>query len=189
MPNSANIVFGKPDKVTGGVSVAPYGTPIPVDAFTALDAAFKTPGYIGESGLTESSSFETEPIGAWGGDDVAMTPPKERSTFTFDVIEAFSGSALKAVYGDSAVTTVLADEDSGDLHTIELGDRAIEYKVWVFDVLHGGKRIRIVVPKGAVTAVGDVTYTDSGVVTFPVTVTAMKDDVTGKTVIKYHQSA
>ena len=51
--NVANVVAGKP-LAAGGVWIAPLGTALPTDETTALNAAFKSAGYIGEDGLTET---------------------------------------------------------------------------------------------------------------------------------------
>ena len=47
MQNTQNVTYGKP-KVGGAVHVAPLETTLPTDATTALDAAFKSLGYISE---------------------------------------------------------------------------------------------------------------------------------------------
>ena len=67
MPNQVkNVVAGKPLS-TGGVLTGPLGTTLPVDESTALDAALKSAGYIGEGGLTGTIGRDTHEGGALGG--------------------------------------------------------------------------------------------------------------------------
>lgn len=59
MSDAKNVSAGKP-KVGGAIFRAPYGTTVPKDAETELDPAFKSLGYCGEDGLTNSNSPESD---------------------------------------------------------------------------------------------------------------------------------
>lgn len=61
--NKNNVTTGKP-KVGGAVFRAPCSTPLPTDATTELNAAFKCLGYISEDGLTNDGSRTTQSIKA-----------------------------------------------------------------------------------------------------------------------------
>lgn len=67
--------------VTGAVYVAPVGTAAPVDADTALNAAFKSLGYLSEDGVSIPRTVETSDIKAWQNSDVV------RSSVTSDKFE------------------------------------------------------------------------------------------------------
>ena len=67
----ANVVAGKP-LATGGIYLAPIGTTGPTDVSTALGAAYKSAGYIGDDGVTEANERDTSKIKAWGGDVVMI---------------------------------------------------------------------------------------------------------------------
>ena len=49
-------------------------------------------------------------------------------------------------------------------------------RVWNFDVRDGDKRVRVSVPNGQITELGDVTYGDEDVIAYEVTVDALWDD-------------
>lgn len=176
-----NVTTGKP-KVGGAIFRAPLGTKLPTTATEALDASFKQLGYAGEAGLVNSNSPESSDIKAWGGDVVLTTENGKKDTFKFNLIEALNVEVLKAVYGDNNV--------SGDLEngiTVKANSEEHEPCVWVFDmILKGGVLKRIAIPNAAVTAVGDVSYTDSSGIGYDTTISA-KPDSAGQTHYEYLQ--
>lgn len=181
---AANIVAGAP-LATGGVSIGPLGTAIPTDATTALVAAYKSAGYIGEDGLTESADRSTEKVKAWGGDVVKVLQTDFSTTYKFTFLETLNSDVLKAVYGDQNVTVTPADATKGTLHTVKVNADVLPHKVFVFDVKDGVARIRIVVPDGQITEVGEITYSDGEVIGYEVTVEAYRDSTLGANAIKY----
>lgn len=181
---AANIVAGAP-LATGGVSIAPLGTAIPTDATTALVAAFKSAGYIGEDGLTESADRSTEKVKAWGGDVVKVLQTDFSTTYKFTFLETLNSDVLKTVYGDQNVTMTPATSTKGTLHTVKVNADVLPHKVFVFDVKDGSARIRIAVPDGQITEVGEITYSDGEVIGYEVTVEAYRDSTLGANAIKY----
>ena len=69
MTNVNNVTSAKP-KVGGAIFSAPLGTPLPTDATTDLNAAFKPLGYVSEDGLVNENTASSENLKAWGGDIV-----------------------------------------------------------------------------------------------------------------------
>lgn len=173
-PNVANVVAGKPN-VAGGVMNGPLGSTLPTDAVTSVDAAIKALGYISEDGLTEATERSTEKIKAWGGDIAKVVQTEFSATFSFTFIETLNADVLKVVNGDGNVTTTAATPTTGTLHAVKVTGEQLDHDVWVFEVRDGTARIRIVVPNGQITTVGEVTYSDGGVVSYPVTVETFKD--------------
>lgn len=184
MSNTANVLAGKP-LATGGVLVAPLGTALPSDATTALDAAFKSAGYVGEDGLTEATERSTEKIKAWGGDTVKIVQTDFAVTYTFTFLETLNADVLKTIYGDANVTTTAATPGAGTLHAVKVVGDPLPAKTFVFDMKDGDARIRIVVPNAQVTELGEITYSDESVVGYQVTVEGLRDAGIDANAVKY----
>lgn len=187
MPNvSGNVVAGTPN-ASGGVLIGPLGTAAPTDATTALNAAFKSAGYIGEDGLTESADRSTDKIKAWGGDTVKVVQTDFSLTYSFTFLESLNADVLKAVYGSGTgiVTTTAATTTAGTLYAVKISGEILPHNAFVFEVKDGSSRIRIHVPDGQITEVGEITYAGSDVVAYTVTVEAFKDATLNANAMKY----
>lgn len=181
MANVENVTAGKP-AVGGAIYRAPLGTTLPTTATAKLNEAFKAIGYISDSGLVNSNSPASTAIKAWGGDTVLTTQTDKPDTFKFMLLEAMNVDVLKAVYGDDNVS---GDLDSGIV--IKANSEEQGASVWVVDmILRGGVLKRVVVPCATITAVGDVTYSDSAAVGYDTTISA-QPDTAGNTHYEYIQ--
>ena len=171
MANSANVTAAKP-KIGGAVHVAPVGTTLPTDATSALSAAFKSLGYISEDGLTNANSPESEDIQAWGGDIVLNVQTAKPDTFSFKLIEGLNVDVLKFVYGEENVT---GDLDTGII--VKANAKEPEERTLVIDmILKGGVLKRVVIPRGKISELGEIVYSDSESVGYEVTVSAFPDE-------------
>lgn len=172
MANTAgNVSAGKP-KIGGAVFRAASGTTAPTDATTALAAAFKDLGYCSEDGLVNSNSPETTDIKAWGGDTVLTLQEEKPDTFQLTLIEVLNEDVLKAVYGSTNVTGTLSTG-----LTVTANAKEPEEGVWAIDmVLNSNSVKRIVIPKGKISELGDITYADSDAIGYEITITAIPDE-------------
>lgn len=176
--DALKVSSGKP-KTTGSVFRAPLGTALPTDATTALTAAFAQLGYCSDAGLVNSNSPNSNAVKAWGGDTVLSYQEDKPDTFKFKLIEALNVEALKAVYGDINVSGTLATGITVKANSTEQSECC-----WVFDIVMKNAAKRIVVPRGKVTAVGEISYVDNGTVGYETTVTAVPDE-SGNTHYEY----
>ena len=169
--NAGNVSAGKP-AIGGAVFRAVSGTTAPSDATTTLVAAFKALGYCSEAGLVNSNSPSVTNIKAWGGDRVLTIQKEKEDTFKLTLIEVLNDEVLKAVYGSSNVTGAL-----GTGLTVKANAKEPEEGVWAIDMVMNSNTVkRIVIPRGKISEVGDITYSDNDAVGYEITITAIPDD-------------
>lgn len=164
--NSRNVSFGKP-KANGALFVAPYGTPVPTDASTALNAAFENLGYISDEGLTNGTETDVEDVFAWGGQNVLSEQTTYMESFTYNLIETNVATA-KHYYGPGNVTV------NGNNITIRANDKPLPEIVFVAEIVMTGGRVKRIVVERAKIAdrSGDISYVDGEPVAYPITLRA-----------------
>ena len=182
--NVSNVVAGKP-LVIGGVWASDRPATLPTDAVAALDGDFLALGYVSEDGLTEATDRSTDKVRAWGGDTVKVLQTEFATTYSFTLIEATNGAVLETVYGADNVTTTPASANIGTRHVVLVNADQLPHKAFVFEIQDGDARLRIVVPDGQVTEVGEVTYSDGDVIGYEVTVEAFRDSTLNANAVKY----
>src|SRR5699024_12634895 len=115
----------------------------------------------------------------WGGRIVKNLQTDSSASFSFSVIEASNADVLKAICGEDNVTV------SGSSITAKFDLEQLPSRVWNFAVRDGVKGVRVSVPKGQITELGDVTYGDEDVIAYEVTVDALWDDTLKAYYVKY----
>ena len=174
MANKDNVAVGKP-KVGGAIHVAPAGTTLPTDATTALAAAFVNLGYVSEDGLTNSNSAAVETIHAWGK-DIIYTKDGDDETYSWTLLEVLDANVQKFIRGADNVT-VDAESGAMSVQVRRPSERTqMEEHVIVVDMILRKRAVRHVIPRGVITEVGEVSYTDDDTVGYQVTVTALADE-------------
>lgn len=167
--NAENVTAGKP-KITGAIYRAPFGTTLPTDAVSDLDAAFKNLGYGSEDGLSNNNTPENTDIKAWGGDIVLSVQTGKKDTFGITLIETLRDDVIKAVYGPENVTGNLSDGLK-----ITANAKEQEEASWVIDMVLKGAVKRIVIPEAKITEIGEIKYDDSEATGYSLTLTAVPD--------------
>lgn len=169
--NSDNVTAAKP-KVGGGVYSAPAKTALPTDATTALNVAFKTLGFISDDGVTNENSMSSDNLKAWGGEIVNSIQTEKSDIFKYKLIEALNVDTLKETYGPDNVSGNLATGITVKANASELPIHPIVIET----LLKGGVIKRIVIPKGKVVEIDEITYGDSDNIGYGLTVQAFPDD-------------
>lgn len=186
-PSVKNVAAAKPN-VGGGIYYAVAGTALPTNATTALAAAYKALGYVSEDGLQPTRDANVEKIKAWGGDIVAALLTDDSSSFAFTLIEVFQQDVNTFVYGAANVTWTAAvpGTSPSKVAVVDKGSKPAQC-VMVFDMFHGAKKMRVIVPIADPTITGEANFTESNVQGYEVTVEALKDS-TGARVYRYYEN-
>ena len=139
--NKKNASLGKP--MAGGmVYVAPTGTALPTDATTTLPDAYKSVGFISDDGITNSTDTDTTTVTDAGGTTVINEISSYAESYQFAMMET-AADALGVRFETSNVKT------EGDTLTVDHKMPTGESKIYVFEILMTGNRVkRIVVPDG-----------------------------------------
>lgn len=179
--NTSNVSVGK-GAVGGYAYYAPYGTTLPTDNTTQLDAAFRNIGYINEDGVTFTDESDSESIPDMNGDSIVTTSGAITKTFTFFAAEV-KADTLKLQYGDENVT-----DASGTVTVHDKGPNNGQYSV-VFEFrLKDGRKERCVVPSATVSELGDLVYNYSELVGREITMAASLDATLGDYYVRYIDS-
>ena len=149
---------------TGRILHAPIATAKPTDATTALNVAFKEVGFVGENGVTEAEGVSENKIKAWQNAAVAKKVQTEHDlTYKFDLLEAGNDEVVKVVHGSGTFAS----------HSITGAMPANE--AFIIEAVDGAGIVRIVIPNGQVTELGERKYAANDAVVYPVTITAYPD--------------
>lgn len=156
---------------SGSISVAPYGTALPTQYNTALNAAFDELGYTTDDGLTWGSNPTVEKFTAWQSRQpvrVALTALEQRLTCTLQqwnertIITAFGGGDFIQMQAGSFKYVPIADTEQLDEVSI------------VADWQDGTEQYRIVIPRALVTESVEVNLTRTNLAVLPVTFDVLK---------------
>lgn len=179
MNNNAELVAAGKPKIGGAVFVAPVGTPLPTDAKTDLNIAFKGIGYVTDDGLENNNAPDSDTQKAWGGDIVLTFSKDVTDEFTLGLLQSLDPEVLKVVYGDENVT---GDLTSGIAVKVNAAEKPAHS--WVIDVVMKDAMKRIVIPSAKITDLDKITYKDDEAVNYGITLTAVADS-TGNTHYEY----
>lgn len=158
-----------------GDQAAPTDFSVPAPAFLAL-------GAISDDGLKYGFNEKSEEYTPWG-----LTSPFRTQTTqsirTFNVtLWETNRPIVKSVFYRLPVTDVDHD-NTGAFSFAETASPPPDRRGWIFDVIDGGTMERFFVPEGEISDRSDVTFQNSKMAGYEITVTAYPDSL-GNTV--YH---
>jgi hypothetical protein len=170
----ARVIVGKP-LVTGGILNAPLGTALPVDATTALNAAFGAVGYVTDDGVTKSESRDITKINAWGGDTIAVVQTAFGVDLKFKMAEYLGVRAQSAIYGDANVVSTIGAGAAPDTLKVTVTSEEPPYKSWIVAIKQGLNTVRLVIPNARISETGDTEYKDDDVASLDATLSCIPD--------------
>ncbi len=166
------IITGAPLTATGGVRFADIDTTSPTDAKTALDAAFKFGGYVGEDGVTRATDASDEKIKAWGGDTVKIVRTEHSISYTFQFLESANAEVLRLIHGEENVIVDNLTKMVTVKHTSKMPPR----KKFVLDMADNEGKVRELIENGQITTSGEVNFVHSDVIRYEVNIEAFPND-------------
>ena len=184
--DAANVGVAKGNKGNAGgyAWVAPVGTDLATDAKTSIDEAFKSPGYISEDGLTNTTDTDSGDYKDWGGDVIKSEQTSYSESYQASFLESRE-SVLKTVYGDSNVTS---DGEGGI--TVEHNGSFTEERAYVFESLITATLIkRTVIPRGSIQERDDVAENSGDLLAYTPTIKALPDASGNTSYVYYYDSS
>lgn len=174
----AKIGVGAPNRVTGGIMVAPQGTTLPVGVSGDVTTWTKM-AYVADDGLRPSGERSSTDIFDWAGDLIYSPQDQHSAQFQFKLLAAFDRDVLSEVFGSDNVTTV------GSLTTVKETGSPLGVHPWLFDMRDTAKKARFVIPAGQITAVSEDPLIRNGLQAFDCTLNCYKDE-SGVKVYRYY---
>lgn len=177
-----NVYTGAPDvTLSGGFWIGAAATDpadFPTSAFedsttVTTRLALESAGYITSDGVSKAESRSTEKVLDWNLDviDIVETDYGLQLSVTF--AEAANAAVLRYIYGDDNV-----DVTANGVYIRE-GARSMDNHAIMFDIKgKGDAKGRGFAAETQVASVGDISYTKTGLITYPVTIDVL-NDVTG----------
>ena len=163
-------------RTSGSILWAPIGSSLPTTSYADLDgAAFTDLGFADDNGLRQRETRTTTDVFVWGGDLAGTLQTQYDRTMTFRLMQFRNVEVLKASYGISNVSVVPATSTNGKEIAVKLNPNLLDTRSWVFDGFYGENLVRIVIPIGRVTAVGEVNMTHKSYMTIECTLKAYPD--------------
>lgn len=163
-------------RTSGSILWAPLGSTIPATSYEdLLGTSFKDLGFADDNGLRQRETRSTTDVFVWGGDLAGTLQTQYDRTMTFRLMQFRNTEVLSAAYGISNVSVIPATSTHGKEIAVKLNPNLLDTRSWVFDGFYGENLVRIVIPIGRVTAVGEVNMTHKTYMTIECTLKAFPD--------------
>lgn len=158
--NAKHVYAPAPDQTStvGSVYVATVGVTAPTDATTTLPAGnWSDGGYVDENGIAITVNRSTTPVRDWSKSAVRNLLTEFGGSIAVSFLQVDEFSA-KRVFGASNVTKTAATTTKGELIKVSIGNELPPVEAWCFNMKDGNARIRVFVPRGQITSVGEMAY-------------------------------
>lgn len=163
-------------RVSGSILTAELGTALPATSYADLTAADWTDlGYANEDGLRQREERTSTDVFVWGGDLVGTLQERYSRTMTFTLMQFMNTDVLATAYGIDNVSVVPATAQEGKEIAVKLNPNLLDTTSWVFDGFYKDQLVRIVIPIGRVTTIGEVNLTHKAFTTIECTLKAYPD--------------
>ena len=157
----ANVSANVRVAVTGAFAFAETDTAAPTDASTALPVDWKTVGYIGEDGVTETRDRSTTAIIAWQNSDNVRTVTTE-SSIQLQFVGIETNANMIGLYYGAEVAT----DGSVEIVPSSTGGR----RAAVLDYVDGADMVRMYLPEAELLETGDQVMASGEPVGYDVTI-------------------
>jgi len=168
----------------GGLFVAPFGTALPTDVDSPLDAAFKNLGYISADGVKIKVDSSTKPIEVWGGDEIGSLRDKYAIEYSMQLYQVLSPEVNAVIFGTDNVSTSAATAEQGNRMRVLLNSRLPKRCSLVLDSFYEDKAIRQVAQIAQLSDIGDISLKHSEPLMFEPTFKVLRG-TDGNHVIQY----
>lgn len=177
LPSTNVIASGTPNfAVTGGVLAGPIGTALPISASAVINSAIKPLGYVSNDGLEAKGDRKVEEIKDWNADIIATLQTEHSVKFTLTLYGVFDPDVLSEVFGPENITVTPATSLAGTLITVHETGSVLPQRVWIFDMKHDSKHLRIVLPNAKISESSENKFVAGTLQGFQITVEAFKDN-------------
>jgi hypothetical protein len=160
---------------TGALAYAVLGTALPTDATTALVAAYKGLGYIGEDGIAPARDISTDPVRDMNGDQVYTLQTEFSRTYEATLLQSTNVDVKKAIFGDTNVVVTAPTASTGTKITVQ--DKGVQapHVALVATTFDGQKTHRECSADAQITAVEIGPLVGTAVRSYTITYTIYKD--------------
>lgn len=166
-------------RTSGSILWAPIGTALPTTSYVDLDGTVDTGfadlGFADDTGLKQKETRSTTDVFVWGGDLAGTLQTQYDRTMTFRLMQIRNVEVLKASFGISNVSVVAATSTHGKEIAVKFNPKLMDTRSWVFDGFYQDSLVRIVIPIGRVTMVGEIDMTHKSYMTTECTLKAYPD--------------
>ena len=177
--NTQQLIAPSP-RVTGSVMrTTSIATPaqLPTSSWGTVDSSFTDLGYTDETGLKQKEERSNTDVFSWGGALVGTLQEKYSRTMSFKLLQFINTKVLQTTYGTGNVSyATQSGQAPGAEWVVQMNPSLLDTCSWVFDGFYMNRLVRVVIPIGRVTQIGDVDLTHKAFMMSDCTLKAFPDN-------------